>query len=56
LSAAAENARKIRNAIKFILGTAYRADTEPRELQDVQLGLVRCLVVREDSHIHMTGV
>jgi isoleucyl-tRNA synthetase len=40
LSAAAENARKIRNAIKFILGNAYRGDSEPRSLENVQLGLV----------------
>lgn len=48
LSAAAENARKIRNAVKFILGNAYRADTEPRTLDTVQLGLVSCPSVRSD--------
>lgn len=39
LSAAAENARKIRNAVKFILGNAYRG-REPPALHQVQLGLV----------------
>lgn len=42
LSAAAENARKIRNAIKFILGNAYRGDQEPPTLNEAQLGLVSC--------------
>jgi isoleucyl-tRNA synthetase len=40
LSAAAENARKIRNAVKFILGNAYRGDKVPPALDTVQLGLV----------------
>lgn len=48
LSAAAENARKIRNAIKFILGNAYRGDSQPPSLASVQLGLVGSLSVRGD--------
>ncbi|KAJ9119442.1 hypothetical protein QFC24_005675 [Naganishia onofrii] len=56
LSAAAENARKIRNAIKFILGTAYRAETEPRELQDVELGLVDRWLLNEVAELESYAI
>ncbi|KAJ9117593.1 hypothetical protein QFC22_004443 [Naganishia vaughanmartiniae] len=56
LSAAAENARKIRNAIKFILGNAYRADAEPQSLEEVKLGLVDRWLLNEVAELESYAI
>ncbi|KAI5452982.1 isoleucine-tRNA ligase [Naganishia albida] len=56
LSAAAENARKIRNAIKFILGNAYRGDSQPPSLASVQLGLVDRWILDEIAELETYAI
>lgn len=44
LAMAAENARKLRNVLKFLLGNAHREDTAPKSLDAVRLSLVSLMV------------